>query len=108
MDDLQQREEHWAIIDLVGKAGQVRTVPIPDWVKEQLDEWLRAAGIARGRIFRRVTGMGRTWGDCMTEKSIWHIVKDCAKGIVCLNWPSRHALVCAMLQEANWSRSSSC
>ncbi|MCU1248135.1 MAG: phage integrase family protein [Edaphobacter sp.] len=54
---------------------------IPDWVKGQLDEWLRAAGIARGRIFRRVTRMGRTWGDCTTEKSIWHIVKDCAKGI---------------------------
>jgi integrase len=81
IDDLQQREEHWAIVDLVGKAGHVRTVPIPDWVKGQLDEWLRAAGIARGRIFRRVTRMGRTWGDCMTEKSIWHIVKDCAKGI---------------------------
>jgi integrase len=81
IEDLQQREEHWAIVDLVGKAGHVRTVPIPDWVKGQLDEWLRAAGIARGRIFRRVTRMGRTWGDCMTEKSIWHIVKDCAKGI---------------------------
>jgi integrase len=81
IDDLQQREEHWATVDLVGKAGHVRTVPIPDWVKGQLDEWLRAAGIARGRIFRRVTRMGRTWGDCMTEKSIWHIVKDCAKGI---------------------------
>jgi integrase len=81
IDDLQQREEHWAIVDLVGKAGHVRTVPIPDWVKEQLDEWLRVAGIARGRIFRRVTRMGRTWGDCMTEKSIWHIVKDCAKRI---------------------------
>ncbi len=53
IDDLQQREEHWAIVDLVGKAGHVRTVPIPDWVKGQLDEWLRAAGIARGRIFRR-------------------------------------------------------
>ena len=24
-------EEHWAIADLVGKAGQVRTVPIPTW-----------------------------------------------------------------------------
>jgi integrase len=81
IDDLQQREEHWAIVDLVGKAGHVRTVPIPDWVKGQLDEWLRAAGIARGKIFRRVTRMGRTWGDCMTEKSIWHIVKDSAKGI---------------------------
>src|ERR1700730_9659338 len=49
--------------------------------KVQLDEWLRAAGIARGKIFRRVTRMGRTWGDCMTEKSIWHIVKDCANRI---------------------------
>jgi integrase len=67
IDDLQQREEHWAIVDLVGKAGHVRTVPIPDWVKGQLDEWLEAAGIARGRVFRRVTRMGRTWGDCMTE-----------------------------------------
>src|SRR3984893_5738311 len=112
IDDLQQREEHWAIVDLLGKAGHVRTVPIPDWVKGQLDEWLEAAGIARGRVFRRVTRMGRTWGDCMTEKSIWHIVKDCAKGSVCLNWPlmtcGGRALACAMLQEANWSRSSSC
>src|SRR5467141_894135 len=81
MDHLQQREEHWAIVDLVGKRGHVRTVPIPDWVKGQLDEWLRAAGIARGRIFRRVTRMGRPWGDCMTEKSIWHIVKESARTI---------------------------
>src|SRR5271168_2955039 len=29
IDDLQQREEHWAIVDLVGKAGHIRTVPIP-------------------------------------------------------------------------------
>jgi hypothetical protein len=83
IDDLQQREEHWAIVDLLGKAGHILTVPIPDWVKGQLDEWLRAAGIARGRIFRRVTRMGRTWGDCMTEKSIWHAVKDWAKRSVC-------------------------
>ncbi len=29
-DHLQRREDHWAIIDLVGKAGHVRTVPNPD------------------------------------------------------------------------------
>src|SRR3984957_11941443 len=29
---LQQREGHWAIVDLRGKAGHVRTVPAPDWV----------------------------------------------------------------------------
>ena len=30
---IQRREDHWAIIDLVGKAGHVRTVPVPGWVK---------------------------------------------------------------------------
>jgi site-specific recombinase XerD len=29
-DHLQQREEHWAIVDLVGQAGHIRTVPVPD------------------------------------------------------------------------------
>jgi hypothetical protein len=39
-----KREGHRAIVDPLGEAGHVRTVPIPDWVKGQLDEWLRAAG----------------------------------------------------------------
>jgi site-specific recombinase XerD len=38
-DHLQRREERWAIVDLIGKGGHVRTVPIPDWVKRFLDEW---------------------------------------------------------------------
>src|SRR5881296_4137707 len=37
LDHLQQREEHWAIVDLMGKGGHVRTVPVPDWVKSELD-----------------------------------------------------------------------
>jgi site-specific recombinase XerD len=28
-DHLQQREGHWAIVDLRGKAGHVRTIPVP-------------------------------------------------------------------------------
>src|SRR5215470_448081 len=47
-DHLQQREDHWAIVDLVGKAGHVRTVPVPGWVKCELQEWLNAAAIDRG------------------------------------------------------------
>ena len=68
LDHLQQREEHWAIVDLVGKAGHVQTVPVPDWVKRELDEWLTAAAIGRGKLFRRVNKVGKTWGDGMTEK----------------------------------------
>jgi site-specific recombinase XerD len=26
---IQQREDHWAIVDLKGKAGHIRTVPMP-------------------------------------------------------------------------------
>ena len=32
MDHLQQREEHWVIVDVVGKAAHIRTVPVPNWV----------------------------------------------------------------------------
>src|SRR6266513_3266779 len=80
-DDLQQREDHWAIVELVGKGGHVRTVPVPDWVRAELDEWLAAAAIDRGRLFRRVNKVGRTWGDGMTVKAVWHIVKESAKSI---------------------------
>jgi site-specific recombinase XerD len=81
LEHLQQREDHWAIVDLKGKGGHIRTVPIPDWVIVELNEWLNAAEIHRGRIFRKVTKMGRIWGDSMTEKAVWHVVKECAKRI---------------------------
>src|SRR6266705_5662544 len=81
LDHLQQREEHWAIVDLMGKGGRVRTVPVPDWVRSELDDWLAAAAIDRGRMFRRVNKVGRAWGDGMTVKAVWHIVKESAKRI---------------------------
>jgi integrase len=81
LDHLQQREEHWAIVDLVGKGGHVRTVPVPDWVRTELDDWLAAAGIDRGKLFRRVNKVGRTWGDGMTVKAVWQIVKESANRI---------------------------
>jgi Phage integrase family len=48
---------------------------------EELRAWLIAAGIDRGRIFRRVTKMGRILGEGLTEKAVWHIVKDSAKRV---------------------------
>jgi site-specific recombinase XerD len=81
IEHLEQREEHWAIVDLKGKGGHLRTVPVPNWVMEQLQIWLNASGIDGGKIFRRVTKMGRVLGECMTEKAVWHIVKDSAKRI---------------------------
>jgi site-specific recombinase XerD len=76
---LQRREEHWAIVDLVGKGGHIRTVPVPDWVKQAIDEWLAAARVTEGKIFRRVCRTGMVWGTEMTEKVVWHIVKQYAE-----------------------------
>src|SRR5262252_8219339 len=70
VDDLQRREEHWAIVDLVGKGGHVRTVPMPDWVRQELDEWLASAGLERGKIFRRVSKRGRASSEGMTTKAV--------------------------------------
>src|ERR1700730_1817512 len=69
LDHLQQREEHWVIVDLVGKGGHIRTARVSDWVRAELDDWLAAAAIDRGRLFRRVNKVGKTWGDGMTVKA---------------------------------------
>jgi site-specific recombinase XerD len=76
---LQKRENHWAIVDLVGKGGRVRTVPVPSWVKAIVDDWVTNAGITSGRVFRCICRAGKVWGEGMSEKVVWQVVKDCAK-----------------------------
>src|SRR5215469_879584 len=81
VDHLQQREGQWAIVDLRGKAGHVRTIPVPDWVYGLLDDWTKAAGMNSGSLFRRVSSAGRVWGEGVTEKLVWHVVKEFAAKI---------------------------
>jgi site-specific recombinase XerD len=66
---LQQREGHWAIVDLRGKAGHVRTIPVPDWVHGLLDDWKAGADINEGSVFRRVSSAGRAWGESRNGKA---------------------------------------
>jgi integrase len=75
---IQKREEHWVIADLVGKGGHVRTVPMPAWVKDALDAWSTAAGITEGTVFRAINRVGRVWGDRMTAKVLWDVVRAAA------------------------------
>ena len=78
LESIQQREEHWVIADLVGKAGHVRTVPIPTWVKAAVDAWTVAAGITHGPVFRAINKAGRVWGDGMSPKVLWDVVRAAA------------------------------
>jgi hypothetical protein len=36
------------------------------------------AGINTGSLFRRVRSAGRVWGEAVTEKLVWHVVKEFA------------------------------
>jgi len=59
----------------------MRTVAVPTWVKCKLDDWVRAAAIDRGKLFRRINKVVKAWGGGMTEKAVWHIVKESARAI---------------------------
>src|SRR5215471_7155375 len=78
VNSIQLREEHWVIADLLGKAGHIRTVPIPVWVKAAVDEWKNAASITDGALFRSINKTGRVWGTGMTPKVLWEIVREAA------------------------------
>lgn len=79
IEDIQLRQGHWAIVDLVGKGGHVRTVPMPFWVKNAVDRWIAAAGLTGGRLFRAVSRHGSTWGRGISENVVWYVVRDCAR-----------------------------
>jgi hypothetical protein len=69
-EDIQIRQGHWAIVDLVGKGNHVRTVPMPGWVKGAVDRWLTAASVTTGRVSRAVSRHGTPWGAGISENVI--------------------------------------
>jgi site-specific recombinase XerD len=79
MDEVQMRQGHWVVVDLIGKGGHIRTVPIPVWVKAALDGWTAATGITEGRIFRAVSRTGKMWGDGISQNVVWYVVKTCCE-----------------------------
>ena len=80
VDQIEQREGRWVIPDLVGKGHRRRTVPVPAAVKIRVEEWVLAAGIYEGKLFRPISKAGKLTGDAMQdEKGIWHIVVQYAR-----------------------------
>src|SRR5712664_629279 len=70
---IQQRDGRWCIVDLKGKHGRVRTMPMPTWVKVAIDAWASAAGVADDYVFRPVNRADRVAGDRLGEKVVWQM-----------------------------------
>jgi len=76
---IQQRDGRWCIVDLLGKHGRVRTVPMPAWVKVATDAWTSPAGVTAGRVFRPVNRGDKLQGDVLSEKVVWQMLRPYAK-----------------------------
>src|SRR5579863_1336402 len=76
---IQQRDGRWCIVDLVGKHGRVRTIPVPTWVKVAVDAWTTEAALTEGHVLRPVGRGDRVLGEKMTEKVVWQLLQPYAK-----------------------------
>jgi integrase len=79
VNQLQLKENHWLVVDLAGKGGRLRTVPVPAWCKGLVDLWLCDSGVTDGRLFRRVLKNGSRQDAGVTANVVWYAVKRCAK-----------------------------
>src|SRR5216684_3339396 len=76
---IQQRDSRWCIVDLVGKHGRVRTIPMPTWVKVAIDAWTLAAEVTEGHVLRPVNRADQAQGERMSEKVVWQLLQPYAK-----------------------------
>ena len=81
LEDIQQRDGRWCVIDLVGKKGHVRTVPMPSWTKAAIESWTAAAGITGGPVFRGVNKGDVVTGDRLSTQGILRAVGRYAEAI---------------------------
>ena len=90
--DIQQRDGRWAIVDLKGKHGRIRTVPMPGWAQVAVDVWRQAltrgegkSGLGEapggGRIARAVNKAGNVASQTLTPRAVFQMVRDCGEGI---------------------------
>jgi integrase/recombinase XerD len=78
---IQQRDNRWCIVDLVGKHGRVRTIPMPSWVKGTIDTWTSAAAFSEGSVLRRVNRGDKVQGAGLSEKVVWQLLRQYAAAV---------------------------
>src|SRR5580658_1931364 len=78
MKHIQQRDGRWCIVDLYGKHGRVRTVPMPTWCKVAIDAWTGPAAVVDGYVFRPVNRGDQVQGEVLGEKVVWQLLRPYA------------------------------
>ena len=96
LNHIQQRDGRWVLLDLIGKRNKVRSVPMPNWAKQAIDEYVSAADLTGRVVFRSVNRGGHMTRERMrmTEQAIYNVVIEYAE-----NWDSgrSHRMICVEL-----------
>jgi len=71
---LQILDDRPVLADIVGKRNKIRTVPLPDFAYQALTEWLEAASIREGRVFRPINRGGHVAGEEITAQALYGVV----------------------------------
>lgn len=74
VEDIQQRDGRWCLVDIAGKGNRVRTVPMPPWAKAAIDDWLAVARFSVGLVLGAVNKGDRITGQGMSAQSIYEVV----------------------------------
>ena len=75
-EHIQQREGRWVIVDLIGKRGKVRSIPMPAWCKGTIDAWAQAAHLTDGLIFRAINKGDRIASESISSQAIYYLVVE--------------------------------
>jgi integrase len=86
-EHLQERDGRWVIVDLAGKMGRIRSVPIPLWAHAAITRWKDAAGISEGAVFRSVTRHGHLTPRRLSPQGVFAVVKTYADKLNILAGP---------------------
>lgn len=74
LDNIQQREGRWVIVDVEGKGSRIRSVPMPAWAKAAVTVWTMTAGIDNGQLFRAISQTNEV-GKALSAQAVYLIVK---------------------------------
>jgi site-specific recombinase XerD len=66
-EQIQQRDDIWLLVDIIGKGNKTRSVPLAPWVKRIIDKWSNKAGVSTGLILRAVNKVDRLTGPVKTR-----------------------------------------
>ena len=75
IDQLQLRDGRWVIVNLIGKRNKTRTVTIPTWTKQTIDDYLDATDIQSGHLFQAMSKSGKIQRCHLSPETIRDVVK---------------------------------